>query len=568
MPEPPTPAPVDTPAPTTAAPVLDQTPERVHAKLNADSAADLQAGIEAVRASMAMEAGCSPSEITGLEIFPAEDPEAGLRFSLTIDADLDDPSALESLKTELVSELALELTEPPSNIEITSLRAGSTIAGVFVRGKDRARAAAWSNRLRSGRLSKRIGKYTVKAVAVSPHVPATPDATGWFTVSAMLPAYAAGILQTKYDNGSVQSFAGFPTVVVPVPLGRILVTTYVTLAGSVTDLDVERMRASIAATAALSPEAASLVKDDVTVVAEAVGNSVLLKVTLPSFGASGLTSAWTAGKLNSLDSRAVTSLTGSPPTAAPTLSLPASCQSLGTCPCPDGCSGHGSCDGKTGVCSCTTGWAGKYTGNADNCAEWVLLAWVVGNTSEFSTEPAFVPDGIGLTKCAQGRETECLATSANSSRALVTVRTKVAPNSEVSCSVKCSPAAACGTKDGEGKVVLGPAKRVATTTVYGVVDYEDDGTEKIFVSIGPCNSTDGRFAINFASTSSSWGGFKDKASHDSNLSSAIPLHLLPPALVRSFCFRVVCSLERGLCVSASDFVEVRWRWKAGRRFGG
>jgi hypothetical protein len=150
----------------------------------------------------------------------------------------------------------------------------------------------------------------------------------------------------------------------------------------------------------------------------------------------------------------------------------------------------------------------------------------------------------------------------------VTVRTAVAPNSEVRCSVKCSPASACGTKDGEGKVVLGPGKRVGTTTVYGVVDYQDDGTEKIFVSIGPCNSTDSRFAINFASTSSSWGGFKDKASHDSNLSSAIPLHLLPPALVRSFCFRVVCSLERGLCVSASDFVEVRWRWKAGCRFGG
>jgi hypothetical protein len=203
---------------------------------------------------------------------------------------------------------------------------------------------------------------------------------------------------------------------------------------------------------------------------------------------------------------------------------PLSCANFRTCKCPsvnaDECSGHGNCDGKTGVCSCTAGWAGKYSGEADSCAEWVIWAWVRGNTTEFSTEPAFVPDGIGVTKCAPGKETACLATSANSTHAKVFVETAVALNSEVSCSVKCSPAAACGTKESEGKVLLGPAKRVATTIVYGVVDSEDDGPEKIRISIGPCNSTDRRFSINFDSTSILWGALKDKAIRDTNLSSA------------------------------------------------
>jgi hypothetical protein len=384
---------------------------------------------------------------------------------------------------------------------------------------------------------------------------------GEATVFALeLPKKAGDSLQQRYAKGSLTSVAGLGIVefqdIASPALDRSPVTVYIMLAGSVEELQLERMRKSIADAAALTSAAASLVMADVTV-ANFLGGALFLNVTLPSFGSAGLLSAWSAGKFLVLDSMTVLSISGIRPTAAPTLS----CESRETCPCPsvnaDKCSGHGNCDGKTGICSCTTGWAGKYTGKADNCAQWVLLAWVVGNTTEFSTEPAFVPDGIGLTKCAPGKETACLATSANSTNAKVTVRTAVAPNSEVRCSVKCSPASACGTKDGEGKVVLGPGKRVGTTTVYGVVDYQDDGTEKIFVSIGPCNSTDRRFAINFDSTSSSWGALEDKASRDNNLSSAATLHLLPPALVRSFCFRVVCSLERGLYVSARDFVDVR-----------
>jgi hypothetical protein len=380
---------------------------------------------------------------------------------------------------------------------------------------------------------------------------------GEATVFALeLPKKAGDSLQQRYAKGSLTSVAGLGIVefqdIASPALDRSPVTVYIMLAGSIEELQLERMRKSIADAAALTSAAASLVMADVTV-ANFLGGALFLNVTLPSFGSAGLLSAWSAGKFLVLDSMTVLSISGIRPTAAPTLS----CDSLATCPCPGKCSGHGDCDGSTGFCSCTAGWAGTYTGKADNCAQWVLLAWVVGNTTEFSTEPAFVPDGIGLTKCAPGKETACLATSANSTNAKVTVRTAVAPNSEVRCSVKCSPVSACGTKDGEGKVVLGPGKRVGTTTVYGVVDYQDDGTEKIFVSIGPCNSTDRRFAINFDSTSSSWGALEDKASRDNNLSSAAPLHLLPPALVRSFCFRVVCSLERGLYVSASDFVDVR-----------
>ena len=380
---------------------------------------------------------------------------------------------------------------------------------------------------------------------------------GEATVFALeLPKKAGDSLQQRYAKGSLKSVAGLGIVefqdIASPALDRSPVTVYIMLAGSIEELQLERMRKSIADAAALTSAAASLVMADVTV-ANFLGGALFLNVTLPSFGSAGLLSAWSAGKFLVLDSMTVLSISGIRPTAAPTLS----CDKLATCPCPGKCSGHGTCDGRTGFCSCTAGWAGTYTGKADNCAQWVLLAWVVGNTTEFSTEPAFVPDGIGLTKCAPGKETACLATSANSTNAKVTVRTAVAPNSEVRCSVKCSPASACGTKDGEGKVVLGPGKRVGTTTVYGVVDYEGDGTEKIFVSIGPCDSNDYRFAINFDSTSSSWGALEDKASRDNNLSSAATLHLLPPALVRSFCFRVVCSLERGLYVSARDFVDVR-----------
>jgi hypothetical protein len=227
----------------------------------------------------------------------------------------------------------------------------------------------------------------------------------------------------------------------------------------------------------------------------------------------------------------------SPPTRAPT----ETCGSRGDCECPDKCSGHGDCDGKTGACSCAAGWSGKYTGKADNCAEWVLTAWVDGTTTEFSKVPVFVPNSLGLTQCARGKETDCLTTSSHN--ATVTVRAMLDPHSEVRCTVMCSPADECGTKAGEGGVLLGPGRTVGTVTVYGVMDYQKDGDQKIFLSIGPCKSTDRRFEMNFNSASSSWGGFEDAASREANLSSAHRPSRSPAAFLPA---RISGRYERGV----------------------
>ena len=170
-------------------------------RLNAPDATYLEARIEAVNVSIATEAGCEPSEIAGLQILPPHTPEGGLSVILTIDADIDGLSATEGLRTELVDELALELDERRSNIFITYILPGSTIAGVFVSGNDPQKATAWSEKLRTFRLPKKFGKYTVKAVEV--------DGAHWFTVSAILPAYAADKLQAKYGPSSIAKFSEF-----------------------------------------------------------------------------------------------------------------------------------------------------------------------------------------------------------------------------------------------------------------------------------------------------------------------------------------------------------------------
>lgn len=115
-------------------------------RLNAPNATYLEAHVGAVNASIATEAGCEPSEIAGLQILPPHGapPAGGLSVILTIDADIDGLSATESLRTELVDELALELGELKSNIFITYILPGSKIAGVFVRGYDPQKASAWS----------------------------------------------------------------------------------------------------------------------------------------------------------------------------------------------------------------------------------------------------------------------------------------------------------------------------------------------------------------------------------------------------------------------------------------
>ena len=97
--------------------------------------------------------------------------KAGVQTTLTIDTDYDaltnDPSKLAKFKTDIASEMARELRKPLSDIQITSIRAGSTIVGVFIEENDPARAAALETQIRSGPLSKQIGKYPVKAVETS-----------------------------------------------------------------------------------------------------------------------------------------------------------------------------------------------------------------------------------------------------------------------------------------------------------------------------------------------------------------------------------------------------------------
>jgi hypothetical protein len=63
--------------------------------------------------------------------------------------------------------MAQELKKSPSEIRITSLRAGSVIVGVFIEEGDPERAASLETQIRSGPLSKQVGGYPVKAVQVS-----------------------------------------------------------------------------------------------------------------------------------------------------------------------------------------------------------------------------------------------------------------------------------------------------------------------------------------------------------------------------------------------------------------
>jgi hypothetical protein len=96
--------------------------------------------------------------------------KAGVQANLTIDKDyntlLSDSSKLAEFKTEVVSEMARALRKPLFEIEIISLRSGSTIVDVFIEESDPGRAAALQAEVRFGTLSKQVGRYSVKAVEV------------------------------------------------------------------------------------------------------------------------------------------------------------------------------------------------------------------------------------------------------------------------------------------------------------------------------------------------------------------------------------------------------------------
>jgi hypothetical protein len=96
---------------------------------------------------------------------------AGVQASLTIDAAYDtvisSAAKLAGFKMEIVSEMARELKKAPSEIQITSLRSGSTIVGVFIEESDPAKAATLAAHIRSGLLSQQIGRYPVTAADAS-----------------------------------------------------------------------------------------------------------------------------------------------------------------------------------------------------------------------------------------------------------------------------------------------------------------------------------------------------------------------------------------------------------------
>jgi hypothetical protein len=99
---------------------------------------------------------------------------AGVQASLTIDTDyyalIRDPLMLAGFKTELLTDFSRELRKGSTEMwwkEITSLRSGSVVVGVFVTEDDPSKAAVLETQLRAGPLSKQVGRYPVSAVTVS-----------------------------------------------------------------------------------------------------------------------------------------------------------------------------------------------------------------------------------------------------------------------------------------------------------------------------------------------------------------------------------------------------------------
>ena len=120
----------------------------------------------------------SDSSIAGTSIYV---PKAGVQAELTVglvdyDTLINDAARLAGFKQEIVTEMARGLGKLLSEIQITSLRAGSVIVGVFIDEAEPVRAAALEAEVRSGPLSKQIGKYPVSAVVAWPVK--GPDASG------------------------------------------------------------------------------------------------------------------------------------------------------------------------------------------------------------------------------------------------------------------------------------------------------------------------------------------------------------------------------------------------------
>ena len=213
-------------------------------------------GVTHVRASALIQKAVRPLKVTlgRPSTAPALDAaggrKAGVQATLTIDTDygalVSDTAKLAGFKTELVTEMARELRKSPSEIQITSLRAGSTVVGVFIEEIDPARAAALEAEIRSGPLSEHVGGYSVKAVEVSIAKAATPaDAPKVAEASpkteiADIPRLSIDAVRSifnEFDSDKSGSIDATEFEVVMYALGEVLTRKEVEAAMSVLDAD-------------------------------------------------------------------------------------------------------------------------------------------------------------------------------------------------------------------------------------------------------------------------------------------------------------------------------------------
>ena len=135
-------------------------------------------GVTHARASALIRGAVRPLEVTfgrpatAPALDAASVPKAGVLAHLSLDADFhamtNNSSTLAKFKEEIVTDVARELSKRSSEVQIASLCAGpgSIVVGVVVDESEPARAATLAVEIPSGRLSKHVGTYSVKAVDI------------------------------------------------------------------------------------------------------------------------------------------------------------------------------------------------------------------------------------------------------------------------------------------------------------------------------------------------------------------------------------------------------------------